>query len=40
MRDFLFLALVVGFFGVASLFVAGCERLVGRSKGDEEERDR
>jgi hypothetical protein len=31
MRDLLFLTLAAGFFAVATLLVAGCERIVGRS---------
>jgi hypothetical protein len=38
MRDVVFIAVVVGFFAIATVFVAGCERIVGRS--DDEERAR
>ena len=34
MHDLLFIALVVGFFALATLFVAGCERIVGRSQDE------
>ena len=30
MRDLLFVIVVVAFFALAALFVAGCERFVGR----------
>jgi hypothetical protein len=40
MRDLLFIGAAVGFFAVAMLFAAGCERLVGRSTRDDEERHR
>lgn len=29
MRDIVYIALTVGFFGVAALFVAACDRIVG-----------
>jgi hypothetical protein len=38
MRDLLFIAVVVGFFAVATIFVAGCERLVGHAAADDHER--
>jgi hypothetical protein len=31
MRDVIFLVLVIAFFALAALFVAGCARLIGRS---------
>jgi hypothetical protein len=34
MRDLIFLALVIGFFALAALFVAGCDRIV-RSQEEE-----
>jgi hypothetical protein len=36
MRDLVFIAVVVGFFVIATLFVAGCERIVGRAQTDEQ----
>jgi hypothetical protein len=36
MRDIVFLALVIGFFAVAILFVRGCELIVGRRSVDQE----
>jgi len=39
MLDFVFLATVLAFFAVATLFVAACERIVGRASVAEE-RDR
>ena len=36
MRDLVFIALVVGFFVLAALFVAGCERIVGRTAVDDQ----
>ena len=38
MRDLFFIALVIGFFAIATLFVAGCERIVGRTAVDDHER--
>jgi hypothetical protein len=38
MRDLVFLAVVVGFFAIATVFVAGCERLVGRAQAEEQGR--
>jgi hypothetical protein len=39
MRDLLFVVLTFGFFAVAAAFVAGCERVVGRTAaGVERER--
>jgi hypothetical protein len=38
MRDVLFIAVVVGFFALATVFVAGCERIVGRSENEERAR--
>ena len=40
MRDILFIAVVIGFFAIAVLFVRGCELIVGPSAGSEAERDR
>jgi hypothetical protein len=37
-RDLLFVAVVIAFFAIATVFVAGCERIIGRS--DDEERVR
>ena len=36
----MFVAVVVGFFAVATVLVAGCDRIVGRAPGPEEVRDR
>jgi hypothetical protein len=38
MRDLVFVALTLGFFGAAAAFVAGCERIVGRVTAGESER--
>jgi hypothetical protein len=38
MRDLIFLAVVVGFFALATLFVAGCERIMGRAQAEEQGR--
>jgi hypothetical protein len=35
MRDLLFIAVVVGFFALATILVAGCERIVGRPEETE-----
>jgi len=40
MRDLIFVSVVVGFFAVATVLVAGCDRIVGRVPGTEEVRDR
>jgi hypothetical protein len=40
MRDILFIAVVIGFFALAVLFVRACELIVGSSAGVEGERDR
>jgi hypothetical protein len=34
-RDLVFIALVTAFFALATLFVAGCERIVGASEDAE-----
>jgi hypothetical protein len=39
-RDVFFIALVVAFFAVATVFVRACEFVVGRGSGAEEARDR
>ena len=36
MRDIIFLAVVIGFFAVAVLFVRGCELIVGRRSVEQE----
>jgi hypothetical protein len=36
MRDIIFLAVVIGFFAVAVLFVRGCELIIGRRSADQE----
>jgi hypothetical protein len=36
MRDFVFLVTVIVFFALATLFVAACERIVGRASIAEE----
>ena len=36
MRDVVFLALVIGFFAVAILFVRGCELIIGRRSVEQE----
>jgi hypothetical protein len=38
MSDLLFVVVVLAFFALGAVFVAGCERIIGRS--DEEERVR
>jgi hypothetical protein len=38
MRDVLFIAVVVGFFAIATVFVAGCERILGHSEDEERSR--
>ena len=40
MRDILFIAVVVGFFALAVLFVRACDLMVGPSASGEGERDR
>lgn len=35
MRDLIFIAVVVAFFAIATVFVAACERIVGCSQPDE-----
>ena len=40
MRDILFIAVVIGFFALAVVFVRACELIVGPSTGIEGERDR
>ena len=40
MRDILFIAVAIGFFAVAVVFVRACELIVGPSGGVEGERDR
>ncbi len=35
MRDLLFIAVVVAFFAIATMFVAGCERIIGRTEDEE-----
>jgi hypothetical protein len=35
MRDLVFLAVVVGFFAVATVFVAGCERIIGSTRDED-----
>jgi len=35
MRDVVFIAVVVGFFAIATVFVAGCDRILGRSEDEE-----
>ncbi len=34
MRDIIFLAVIVGFFALAGLVVAACDRIVGPDPGD------
>ncbi len=36
MRDVVFLAVVIGFFAVAVLFVRGCELIIGRRSVEQE----
>ena len=38
MRELVVVAVAVGFFALATLFVAGCERIVGRSAVDHDGR--
>ena len=38
MRDLVFIAVVIAFFAVATLFVAACERIVGGAPLDEQSR--
>jgi hypothetical protein len=40
MRDLIFIAVVVGFFAVVTVLVAGCDRIVGRTPLSEPGRDR
>lgn len=39
MRDIVFLALVVGFFALALIFVRACDLILGRSAGFEQDRE-
>ncbi len=38
MRDLVYLAVILAFFALATIFVAGCGRIVGRAPAEKHER--